>query len=117
MDQTSDEFIATMIEETGATGPWAGFNVTLAAGVIREAAAMTTPIAGGGAGAHLSSRGQACELHRLLSGRTDHRPFGWAVLDKSAGERDPPFPGHTFPAATVTGIPGTVKRLRTATRV
>ena len=44
MDQTSDEFIATMIEETGATGPWAGLNVTLAAGVIREAAAMTTPI-------------------------------------------------------------------------
>ncbi|MAM38522.1 MAG: salicylaldehyde dehydrogenase [Erythrobacter sp.] len=46
MDRKSAEFIATMITETGATGPWAGFNVMLAAGVIREAAAMTTQIGG-----------------------------------------------------------------------
>ena len=46
MDSKSAEFIATMITETGATGPWAGFNVMLAAGVIREAAAMTTQIGG-----------------------------------------------------------------------
>ena len=46
MDRKSDDFIAAMIEETGATGPWAGFNVMLAAGVIREAAAMTTQIGG-----------------------------------------------------------------------
>lgn len=46
MDSKSDAFIATMIAETGSTGPWAGFNVMLAAGVIREAAAMTTQIGG-----------------------------------------------------------------------
>lgn len=46
MESKSDDFIATMITETGATGPWAGFNVMLAAGVIREAAAMTTQIGG-----------------------------------------------------------------------
>ncbi|GAA4219789.1 acyl-CoA reductase-like NAD-dependent aldehyde dehydrogenase [Sagittula marina] len=46
MDAKSDDFIATMITETGATGPWAGFNVMLAAGVIREAAAMTSQIGG-----------------------------------------------------------------------
>ena len=32
--------------ETGGTGMWAGFNVFLAAGMIREAAALTTQIAG-----------------------------------------------------------------------
>ena len=46
MDSKSDAFVATMIAETGSTGPWAGFNVMLAAGVIREAAAMTTQIGG-----------------------------------------------------------------------
>lgn len=46
MEGKRDEFIATMMAETGATGPWAGFNVMLAAGVIREAAAMTTQIGG-----------------------------------------------------------------------
>jgi acyl-CoA reductase-like NAD-dependent aldehyde dehydrogenase len=35
-----------MIEETGETAPWAGFNVMLAAGMLREAAAMTTQITG-----------------------------------------------------------------------
>ena len=34
------------MEETGATGPWAGFNVMLAANMLREAAAMTTQISG-----------------------------------------------------------------------
>ncbi|WP_323780661.1 aldehyde dehydrogenase [Thalassovita sp.] len=46
MEAKSDAFVATMIAETGSTGPWAGFNVMLAAGVIREAAAMTTQIGG-----------------------------------------------------------------------
>lgn len=41
-----EEFTTLMIEETGATGPWAGFNVMLAANVLREAAAMTTQITG-----------------------------------------------------------------------
>ena len=40
------EFTTLMIEETGATGPWAGFNVMLAANVLREAASMTTQISG-----------------------------------------------------------------------
>jgi benzaldehyde dehydrogenase (NAD) len=33
-------------EETGATGMWAGFNVFLAAGMIREAASLTTQVSG-----------------------------------------------------------------------
>jgi benzaldehyde dehydrogenase (NAD) len=40
------EFAAMMAAETGATEAWAGFNCTLAAGMLREAAAMTTQIAG-----------------------------------------------------------------------
>ena len=39
-------FIEAVSAETGATGMWAGFNVTLAAGMIREAAALTTQIGG-----------------------------------------------------------------------
>ncbi|MGV8952077.1 MAG: aldehyde dehydrogenase [Cypionkella sp.] len=46
MDAKSSEFVATMITETGSTGPWAGFNVMFAAGIIREAAAMTSQIGG-----------------------------------------------------------------------
>lgn len=46
METKQDEFIAAMIAETGATGPWAGFNVMLAAGHIREAAALTTQMGG-----------------------------------------------------------------------
>jgi acyl-CoA reductase-like NAD-dependent aldehyde dehydrogenase/ABC-type branched-subunit amino acid transport system ATPase component len=40
------EFTAQMIAETGATAGWAGFNVHLAEGMLREAAAMTTQISG-----------------------------------------------------------------------
>jgi acyl-CoA reductase-like NAD-dependent aldehyde dehydrogenase len=40
------EFTQLMIEETGSTAPWAGFNVMFAASMLREAAAMTTQIAG-----------------------------------------------------------------------
>jgi acyl-CoA reductase-like NAD-dependent aldehyde dehydrogenase len=40
------EFTTLMIEETGATAPWAGFNVLLAANMLREAGAMTTQISG-----------------------------------------------------------------------
>jgi acyl-CoA reductase-like NAD-dependent aldehyde dehydrogenase/ABC-type branched-subunit amino acid transport system ATPase component len=40
------EFIALMAAETGATAGWAGFNVHLAEGMLREAAAMTTQISG-----------------------------------------------------------------------
>jgi len=40
------DFAKLMTEEIGATGPWAGFNVHLAAGMLREAAALTTQILG-----------------------------------------------------------------------
>ena len=46
MDGKVGEFIQLMLEETGATAPWAGFNVMLAANMLREAGAMTTQIAG-----------------------------------------------------------------------
>jgi len=39
-------FIAAMAEETGATAGWAGFNVMLAAEMLREAAGLTTQITG-----------------------------------------------------------------------
>ncbi len=42
----ADEFVAAMRDEIGATEGWARFNVGLAAGMIREAAAMTTQIGG-----------------------------------------------------------------------
>ena len=40
------KFVEAVPAETGATGMWAGFNVMLAAGMIREAASMTTQIGG-----------------------------------------------------------------------
>ncbi|MEO6389249.1 MAG: aldehyde dehydrogenase [Croceibacterium sp.] len=41
-----DEFVAAMMGEIGATAGWAMFNLALAAGMIREAASLTTQIAG-----------------------------------------------------------------------
>jgi vanillin dehydrogenase len=46
METRTNDFIKLMLEETGATAPWAGFNVHLAAGILREAASLTTQIAG-----------------------------------------------------------------------
>jgi acyl-CoA reductase-like NAD-dependent aldehyde dehydrogenase len=46
MESRSDDFVKLMLEETGATAPWAGFNVHLAAGILREAASLTTQISG-----------------------------------------------------------------------
>ncbi|PDT16583.1 salicylaldehyde dehydrogenase [Rhizobium sp. J15] len=46
MDSKVSEFTRLMIEETGATAPWAGFNVMLAANILREAGAMATQISG-----------------------------------------------------------------------
>lgn len=46
MSAKTPEFIARMAAEIGATAGWAGFNVHLAAGMLREAAAMTTQIGG-----------------------------------------------------------------------
>jgi len=46
LDSRTGEFIAAMAEETGSTAAWAGFNVYLAANMLREAAAMCTQISG-----------------------------------------------------------------------
>lgn len=44
MDQKTEQFIETGMQETGSTATWYGFNVHLAANMLREAAAMTTQI-------------------------------------------------------------------------
>jgi acyl-CoA reductase-like NAD-dependent aldehyde dehydrogenase len=41
-----DDFVAAMMGEIGATAGWAMFNLTLAASMVREAAALTTQIRG-----------------------------------------------------------------------
>ena len=46
LEARSGDFIARMCAETGATAGWAGFNAMLAAGMLREAAAITTQIDG-----------------------------------------------------------------------
>ncbi|MBR1143726.1 aldehyde dehydrogenase [Bradyrhizobium sp. AUGA SZCCT0431] len=46
LEAKTAQFIELMATETGATAGWAGFNVGLAAGMLREAAAMTTQISG-----------------------------------------------------------------------
>ncbi len=44
--ERTPEFVKAMAAECGATAMWAGFNCKLASGMLREAAAMTTQIAG-----------------------------------------------------------------------
>lgn len=46
LEAKTPQFVEAVPAETGATGMWAGFNVFLAAGMIREAASLTTQIAG-----------------------------------------------------------------------
>jgi vanillin dehydrogenase len=46
LEAKTPKFVEAVPAETGATGMWAGFNVFLAAGMLREAAALTTQIAG-----------------------------------------------------------------------
>ena len=46
LEAKTSAFIEAVSAETGATAMWAGFNVFLAAGMIREAAALTTQVAG-----------------------------------------------------------------------
>ena len=46
LEAKTPKFIEAVCAETGATGMWAGFNVMLAAGMVREAAALTTQIVG-----------------------------------------------------------------------
>jgi ParB family chromosome partitioning protein len=67
---------------------------------------------------HLKKGEMAMEAERLLKGS------GWlpevlrrrALLHKSAEGRSSPFPGQTYPATSVTGVPSAVKPFRTATR-
>src|SRR5213075_529009 len=42
----ADQFVAAMRDELRASEPWARFNTMLGAGMVREAAALTTQIAG-----------------------------------------------------------------------
>ncbi len=46
LEAKKDAFVAAMMAETGSTAAWAMFNLGLAAGMVREAAAITTQIAG-----------------------------------------------------------------------
>jgi benzaldehyde dehydrogenase (NAD) len=46
LEAKAPKFAEAVPAETGATAMWAGFNVMLAAGMIREAAALTTQIGG-----------------------------------------------------------------------
>jgi acyl-CoA reductase-like NAD-dependent aldehyde dehydrogenase len=46
IEAAGEKFAPVMGAETGSTAMWAGFNCMLAAGMVREAAAMTTQIAG-----------------------------------------------------------------------
>ena len=46
LEARTADFVAALPRETGATAMWTGFNVHLAAGMLREAAALTTQIAG-----------------------------------------------------------------------
>lgn len=46
LEAATAQFIEVGIAETGATGPWMGFNVYFAAKLLREAASMTTRLTG-----------------------------------------------------------------------
>ncbi|ATW04287.1 aldehyde dehydrogenase [Sphingorhabdus sp. YGSMI21] len=46
LEARRDEFVAAMQSEIGATAGWAMFNLGLAVGIVREAAAITTQIGG-----------------------------------------------------------------------
>jgi acyl-CoA reductase-like NAD-dependent aldehyde dehydrogenase len=46
LEAAADQFVAAMRDELRASEPWARFNVALGAGMVREAAALTTQITG-----------------------------------------------------------------------
>lgn len=46
LEAKTPEFVQAVSAETGASGMWGGFNVFLAAGMLREAASLTTQISG-----------------------------------------------------------------------
>ena len=57
--------------------------------------------------------GDDIEIVRAVHGRRDL--YG-ALLHKSADGRTSPFPGQTYPATSVMGVPSAVNPFRTATR-
>jgi benzaldehyde dehydrogenase (NAD) len=46
LETRKDDFVTAMMGETGSTAGWAMFNLMLAVGMVREAAALTTQIGG-----------------------------------------------------------------------
>src|SRR3569623_473128 len=46
LEASADQFVDAMMNETGSTEMWARFNLMLAAGMVREAAALPTQIGG-----------------------------------------------------------------------
>jgi benzaldehyde dehydrogenase (NAD) len=46
LEERKEEFVKAMMAEVGATAGWAMFNLMLAAGMVREAASLTTQIGG-----------------------------------------------------------------------
>lgn len=46
MEARAEDFTRAMVEETGATPAWAGFNVHIGAGMLREAAGLVTQVQG-----------------------------------------------------------------------
>jgi benzaldehyde dehydrogenase (NAD) len=46
LEARKDDFVEAMMSETGATAGWALFNLGVAVGMVREAAALTTQIGG-----------------------------------------------------------------------
>ncbi|HEY6465742.1 MAG TPA: aldehyde dehydrogenase [Candidatus Acidoferrales bacterium] len=46
LEARTNDFIERIGAETGGTAPWAGFNAMLAAGMLREAASLTTQVTG-----------------------------------------------------------------------
>ncbi len=46
LEARTGEVIERMVAETGCTAPWAGFNAFLAAGMLRDAAGLTTQVGG-----------------------------------------------------------------------
>ncbi len=46
LEASTGDFVARVGAETGGTAPWTGFNAMLAAGMLREAASLTTQVTG-----------------------------------------------------------------------
>ncbi len=62
-----DAFVTAMMAEIGATEAWARFNVMLAASMLREAASLTTQVAG--RSYPFRQAGLSCHGHSRTSGR------------------------------------------------